>query len=104
MNIGFTLIHPFSGEVQTDPSIVQMHFLKVELSKADLEGNIYQEATTTILQSELCTPEHFGGHFSILGYCLGLDQNTTLGIVSQEVLIAYIRKCNNATSPVPCQD
>jgi len=104
MNIGFTMIHPFTGDIKIDPSIMQTTFVKLDLPKADLQGNIYTEATQTMLQSELCTPEHFGGHFSIIGYCLGMDQNVTLGIISQELLMVYIRKCNNATSPVPCED
>ena len=81
MHIGFSLLNPFTGEYSQDLSIMQPTFLKFDLPEADEEGNIVQGPQLTLLESELCTPEHFDNRFSIIGYCLGLDQEVTIGTI-----------------------
>ena len=83
---------------------MQPTFVKLDLPLYDNNGNILRESVVTNLEVESCTSEHFGGHFSTHGYCLGVDQEVTIGVISQEIILVNFRKCNNATSPIPCAD
>ena len=64
MNIGFSLIHPLTGQYSNDLSIMQPTFVKLDLPLYDNNGNILRESVVTNLEVESCTSEHFGGHFS----------------------------------------